>query len=239
VGLSLTILGSCGSYPGPGRASSGYLVQGASTTVWVDAGLGTMANLQRHVRLEDIDAIVISHEHPDHWGDLMGYHVAAKYYLARAHVPVYSPASLRKHAYYDGPPFEWNDITNGDTVAIGGLTFTFSQTDHGPETLAMRIDGDGRSFAYSADTGPGWSFDRLGPGINLGLCEATYLSGDEGRARHISARQAGKMARDAGVERLVLTHMEPGTDLHRTRTDGSTAFGAPVDIAIENERFDI
>jgi ribonuclease BN (tRNA processing enzyme) len=47
------------------------------------------------------------------------------------------------------------------------------------------------------------------------------------------------MAREAGVERLVLTHMEPGTDLRGTRTEGSAAFGAPVDIAIENERYQV
>jgi ribonuclease BN (tRNA processing enzyme) len=169
----------------------------------------------------------------------MGYHVAAKYYVERERVPIYSPASLRKHAYYTGPPFDWTVVTDGDEVAIGALAFRFAQTDHAPETLAMRIDGDGRTLAYSADSGPGWSFDRLGGGINLGLCEATFLTEDEGRARHMSARQAGKMARDAGVERLVLTHMEPGTDLHRTRSEGTASFGAPVDIAIENERYDV
>jgi ribonuclease BN (tRNA processing enzyme) len=239
MGLRLTILGCCGSYPGAGRACSGYLVQGAGTTVWVDAGSGTLANLQRHVALADVDAVVISHEHPDHWGDLMGYHVAAKYYLERDRVLVYAPASLRQYAYYSGPPFDWNVVTSGDRIEIGGLSVTFSQTDHAPETLAMRIDGEGRTIGYSADTGPRWSFEQLGAGINLGLCEATFLTEDEGRTRHMSARQAGKMARDAGVERLVLTHMEPGTDLHRTRNDGSAAFGAPVDIAIENERYDV
>lgn len=79
AGMSLTVLGCCGSYPGPGQACSGYLVRAIGTSVWVDAGTGTLANLQRHVRLQEVDAIVLSHEHPDHWMDLTGAYVAAKY----------------------------------------------------------------------------------------------------------------------------------------------------------------
>jgi ribonuclease BN (tRNA processing enzyme) len=67
VGLSLTVLGCSGSYPGKGEACSSYLVRSGSTTVWLDAGSGSMANLQQHVGLDAVDAVVLTHEHPDHW----------------------------------------------------------------------------------------------------------------------------------------------------------------------------
>jgi ribonuclease BN (tRNA processing enzyme) len=232
VGLTVTVLGCAGSYPGPGGACSSYLVRSSSTTIWLDAGSGSLANLQRHVDILDVDAVVLSHEHPDHTGDLAGFYVACKYYLHRDRVPVYAPAGVAETVYYSGDPIAWHDVTDGDQVEIGGLQVSFSRTDHPPETLAVRVDGDGRSVGYSADSGPRWSLGELGPGLDLALCEATYLSDSEGRAQHMSARQAGQSARDAGVGRLVLTHQQPGVAAEAARAEGAAAFGRDVDVAV-------
>ena len=239
MGLSVTILGCAGSYPAPGHACSGYLVRSSTTTIWLDAGSGSLANLQRHVDILDVDAVVLSHEHPDHTADLAGFYVACKYYLHREHVPVYAPAGVADTVYYSGEPIAWHDVTDGSQVDIGGLHLTFSRTDHPPETLAVRVDGEGRSLGYSADSGPAWSLSKLGPGLDLALCEATYLSDDEGRAQHISARQAGTSGREAGVGRLVLTHQQPGTDPDAIVAEGSAAFGAPVELATEGAVFEV
>lgn len=239
MALKLTILGSSGSYPGPEQACSGYLVRSPSATVWVDAGSGTLANLQRHVDLLDVDAIVLTHEHPDHCADLAGYYVACKYYLGRSLVPVYAPASVREQVYYADHPLSWTDVSDGDVVDIGGLRLSFSRTDHPPETLAVRIDGDGRALGYSADSGPGWSFDALGAGLDLALCEATYLADAEGTGQHMSARQAGAGARRAGVGRLVLTHLQPGVDPEVSRAEAEAAFGRAVDVAMPHEVYEV
>ena len=240
MALDLTVLGCSGSYPGPGAACSGYLVRGAGTTVWLDAGSGTMANLQRHVGLGDVDAIVLSHEHPDHWSDIEGYRVACTWGLHRSGVPVYAPAGL--DGFLSGaaaPAFDWRVVASGDEVDIGGLTVSFSRTSHPPETLAVRIDGGGRSFAYSADTGPGWSFSALGGGIDLALCEATYLDRDPRAPIHLSAGEAGAMARDAGVARLLLTHLWPDTDPTESLAEAAAAYGGPVDLARTNETYPV
>lgn len=237
MGLRLTVLGACGSYPGPAQACSGYLVRGEGTTIWLDAGSGTLANLQRHVSLAEVDAVVISHEHPDHLVDLNGFHVACKYYIDRAHVPVYGPVGARDALYSQGPPFDWHVVSDGDRRRIGGLELTFSVTDHPAETLAARFDGSGRSFGYSADSGPAWSLTALGPGLDLALCEATYLQDQEGALRHMSARQAGTSAREAGVKQLVLTHVRPGVDPEAIRREGAAAFGADVAVAAEHDEY--
>ena len=240
VALTVTVLGCSGSYPGPGAACSGYLVRGAGTTVWLDAGSGTMANLQRHVGLADVDAVVLSHEHPDHWSDLEGYRVACAHAIGRHGVPVYAPAGLERHVSVDpAPAFAWHVVGDGDAVSVGGFELRFSRTDHPPETLAVRIDGDRRSLAYSADTGPGWSFSTLGPGIDLGLCEATYLADREGTAGHLSARQAGAMSRAAGVGRLVLTHLWPTVGPAESRVEAESAYGRPVEVARMHETYDV
>jgi ribonuclease BN (tRNA processing enzyme) len=239
-GLALTVLGCSGSYAGPGGACSGYLVDDGRTCVWVDAGSGTLANLQRHVALDAVDAIVLSHEHPDHWSDLEGWHNVLRFELRRRGFPVYAPVGLQAHTYSDtGPWVAWHDVADGDRVRIGTLDVTFSRTDHGPETLGMRVDGGGRSLGYSADTGGAWSLEALGDGLDLALCEATLHPGEEGELQHLTARQAGQSARAAAAGRLVLTHLWASLDLDRARADGSEAFGAPAELAAVGARYDV
>jgi ribonuclease BN (tRNA processing enzyme) len=240
VGLSVTVLGCSGSYPGPGGAGSGYLVDDGTTRVWVDAGPGTLANLQRHIGFDDLDAIVLSHEHPDHWSDLEGWQVVWRYRLRRRDFPVYAPEGLRARTYApDSPAFAWHTVGHGDSLAVGTMQFTFARTDHGPLTLAMRVDAGGRSLAYSADTGPAWSLEALGPGLHLALCEATVPTEEENTMQHLSARQAGATARAAGAGRLVLTHLWADVDPERARAEGTAAFGAPVEVAAVGDRYEV
>ena len=65
------------------------------------------------------------------------------------------------------------------------------------------------------------------------------MADEAGGTLHLSARQAGAMARAAGVSRLLLTHLWPEYDPEDFRIEGSEAFGAPVDIAVTNERYDL
>lgn len=240
MGLSLTVLGCCGSYPGPGGACSGYLVQCDGTSVWLDAGSGTMANLQRHVSLHDVDAVILSHEHPDHWADIEGFRVACAYVIERVGVPAFAPSKLTRLLYADFKSvLDWHEVGDGSSVTVGSLSISFSRTDHGPETLGMRFDGAGRSLGYSADTGPAWSLAALGPGLDLALCEATYTQEFEGRTQHLSGREAGAAGRSAGVERLLLTHFWPTLSAADIGAEAEAAFGGPVEIAVENERYEV
>lgn len=245
MGLSVTVLGNAGSYPGPAGACSGYLVEGGGASVLVDAGPGVMANLQEHLALAQLDAVVLSHSHPDHWTDFMVLRTALKWDLERIGLPVYGTEELRHMADVIAgsglpPTVDWQVVGGGDTVTIGPMTATFSVTDHYVDTLAVRIDLEGRSLAYSADTGPDWSFSSLGDGIDLALCEATYATDAEvAGILHLSATQAGAMARGAGVERLVLTHLHPGSDPEVHRRHAEESFGGPVSIAQIHERYDL
>ena len=239
MGLSVTVLGCSGSYPGRGSACSGYLVDDGTTRVWLDAGSGTLANLQHHLPLDQLDAVVLSHGHPDHWSDLEGWNIVLQHFLDRTGFPVYAPAGLKDQTYDGMPNVAWLDVADGDRTTIGTLEATFSRTDHGPETLAVRIDAGGRSLGYSADTGPAWSLEALGPGLDLALCEATVPTEQEGKIQHLSARQAGEQAKAAGVAGLVLTHLWPTLDAGRARDEGAAAFGSPVEVAAMGTRYDV
>jgi ribonuclease BN (tRNA processing enzyme) len=162
--MVLTVLGCDGSWPGPGGAGSGYLVESVGTRVLIDAGPGTFANLQRWFDPATIDAVVLSHHHPDHWTDLHALMTQARFALGREGIPVYAPNGLAERSGLAGSTsVSWHRVTDASTVDLGSLSLAFHRTDHAFETLAVRIDGGGRTLGYSADTGPGWASPSSGP----------------------------------------------------------------------------
>jgi ribonuclease BN (tRNA processing enzyme) len=235
--ISLTTLGCSGSYGAPaGGACSGYLVRAGSTTLWLDCGNGTLAALQRHASPADVDAVVITHTHPDHCVDIYGLHVLNKYGLDREGLPVYAPAGAEEQlgALVGGTwsnAFEWRPVTNGDCSIVGDARMRFSRTDHPVPTLATEVSYRDKRLVYTSDTGPAWSPEAFGRGADLLLSEATYLHDDIRAPIHLSARQAGELARDAGARRLVLTHLWPTIDPVASRAEGSEAFGRDVTLA--------
>jgi ribonuclease BN (tRNA processing enzyme) len=237
--LSVTVLGCDGSYPGPDGACSGYLLACDGTRIWLDAGSGTLSNLQKQIPIEELDAVVISHHHPDHWTDLEHLAVASRWILQLSSIPVYAPADVSSllRVGVASEVLDWHHVKGGDRVQIGSMTLSFSQTDHISTTLAVRVDGGGRSLGYSADTGPGWDLSELGPRLNLALCEATYLSDHEGSIPHLSARQAGLSGKKAAVDRLVITHLWPRVDKAEARAEASASFGSDVTVAAVGERY--
>jgi ribonuclease BN (tRNA processing enzyme) len=246
---TLTVLGCDGSYPGPGGAGSGYLVRSGSTTLWLDAGPGTFANLQQFADPATVDAVVLSHEHPDHWTDLESFAVWRRQSGATAPVPVYAPPGLRRRSYFaEDPLLGWQEIGPSHRLAVGQLTCSFVATDHGPPTLAVRVDplpaghalppSLSSSLAYSADSGPDWTVEELGRGIGTVLCEATFTRRNEGASRHMSGYQAARMAAAAGADRLLLTHRWPTVSAGEVAGEAADAFGGPVQQAAVGRVFE-
>jgi len=244
--FSVTVLGCSGSYPGAGAPSTGYLVRHGATAVWLDAGAGTFAELQRHVEVADLTAVVLTHAHVDHWADLAQLRTVLRYFRPDlAGLAVYGTAATHDLAAHLvggtlDDAFAWTTITADSAVVTGSLRWSFSLTDHPVETLAVRADTpDDRSFGFSADTGPGWSPVGLGPGLDLFLCEASLDDADADIVAHLTGRQAGAGARAAGVGRLVITHVLPGLDGEVHRGDAEHAFGAPVALAAPGATYPI
>jgi ribonuclease BN (tRNA processing enzyme) len=237
VAMELTVLGSSGSYGAPpGGACSGYLLREGDTAIWVDCGNGTFPLLQQHIDPSELSAVVITHEHPDHCVDIYGLHVLLRYGLEQVGLPVFAPEGAEERlgglvASWGGT-FEWNAIDEGDKARVGAVDLRFSRTDHPPPTFAVEASAGGRRMVYTADTGPAWSVDAFGAGADLVLSEASYLHDDIPIDIHLSARQAGRAAREARAHRLVLTHIWPQVDPEASVAEGSEAFGEPVTLAV-------
>ncbi|MBV8951854.1 MAG: MBL fold metallo-hydrolase, partial [Actinobacteria bacterium] len=214
---------------------SGYLVRDGATTLWLDAGNGTFANLQEHVAVEDLTAVVVTHLHPDHCVDLYSLHVYVRYGSDLSHLPVYAPPDAERllgALVSDwGDAFDWHTIDDGATATLGELALRFSRTDHPPPTFATELTGPDKRLVYTSDTGPGWSVEAFAPGADAVLSEATYVHHDRPTPIHLSAREAGEAARAARARRLVLTHLWPQIDPVTSIEEATESFGAPVTLA--------
>ncbi|MFF2773965.1 MBL fold metallo-hydrolase [Streptomyces sp. NPDC058052] len=218
--LRITVLGSATPFPRPGNACSGYLVEGGGVRVWVDAGSGTLGELQKYVRLDAVDAVWISHLHADHSADLL----TAYYGLLHAGlapslpVPLFGPAGTagRLAGFLTNGPgrspveraFAFEELYDGHAVTVGGLSLRARAVEHGMPAFALRVeDARGRSLVYSGDCAPCPALVELGRDCDLFVCEA-----DGETDGHHSAAQAGRSAARAGAGRLVVTHVGPGTE---------------------------
>jgi ribonuclease Z len=220
--LRLIILGSCGGYPEPGRACSGYLVESGKTKIWVDAGTGTLGSLLRFCPLDDLDVIMLTHLHPDHWTDLP----IALHRLAvtsggsiETPIPVYGPEAALSQARrilesfdmtgWEGlPDIEWHEVPLREEAPVledADWRVTASPGEHSVPVIAVRIEARGAGrIAYSADTGPVATVARLARGVDILVHEA---SGEF--PGHSTMGEAARIAADARAGRLVLVHLPP------------------------------
>ena len=145
MSLNVTVLGSSGTYAGVDGACTGFLVRSTGATVMMDAGPGTLANLQRHVRADQLDAVVLSHCHPDHWLELPVLRNALKYVLSCHGVQLFCTVeTLDMAEHLTGgklaDTFVPHVITDGSEVTIGDQHWRCSLTDHPVETLGLRVE---------------------------------------------------------------------------------------------------
>ncbi len=219
----MTVVGSSSSIPRPNRACSSYLVQDGETSIVLDLGTGSFANIRRYVDYDRIDAIVISHMHADHFIDLIPLRYALRYGPLRreAKLPLYLPPDGERMLYHMVGAFA--DEGAGDFLAevydirtynparplrIGPMSLRFAHTAHYIPAFAVRVERDGTSLTYSADTAPDQRVVEIARGCDMFICEATMLAGDveQGMRGHCTALEAAEMARAAGAGSLVLTH---------------------------------
>ncbi|GHH03625.1 MBL fold metallo-hydrolase [Streptomyces lanatus] len=244
--LTLTVLGTASPHPRPDRPCSGYLVRGGGAEVWVDAGTGSFAELQRHTDPARIDAIWISHLHADHCADLL----AAFYGLAYggltpvAPVPVYAPQGCAERlAGFFGRPdagflsdvFLFQPLCDGHRVQHGDLLLTSRAVVHDVEAYGVRIESGGRVLAYSGDSGPCPELTELARDADLFLCEADIDAHRDGEQVHLTPEDAGITARRAGVRQLVVTHVGPTLTPETATLRAAAAFGGPTGTAREGQ----
>jgi ribonuclease BN (tRNA processing enzyme) len=238
--MRLTVLGGAGAWPPAGGACSGYLIEHAGFRLLVDPGYATLPRLLEIVPAEAIDAVLVSHGHPDHVADLNP--------LLRARslgenpppaLPAHSlPGALRPVLALDQiesleGACDVREFEAGEAFAIGPFAIESRLLPHFVPNAGVRIAADGHSLTYTGDAGPTDDLVELAGGTDLLLAEATYVESVPATSvgKLSSAVDAGRQASRAGAARLLLTHLWPGTDPEAARTAARHAFGEWIGVA--------
>lgn len=247
--MRVHVIGSSGTYPVPGRPAAGFLIEQSATRVWCDTGPGTLTAMPIDADL--VDAVVISHQHPDHCADLLiAFHAWNYRPEPRRSVPVYAPQSVwdRITGFLEKEPgselyetFAFTPVWDGDEVAIGDLVVSFVEMDHSVPTVGSLWQANNRRLFYTADTGPAGEWRQHARDVNVMLSEASLQGASEDKefSQHLTAGEAGAIAREVGAKKLVLTHIPPYLDVSLSVHEAELTFDRPVGLAVPGTSFDV
>ncbi|MCL6443582.1 MAG: MBL fold metallo-hydrolase [Alicyclobacillus sp.] len=236
--MKITMIGRCGAYPEVGQATSGFLLETEEGTLLVDAGSGVLERVQRYVRPEALNAVIISHYHADHVADLGVLQYAAlittQCGLRTRPLEMYLP--LDPAAEYERLAFEpWcnrHGIHADQELNVLGMHVRFLRTRHPVPCLAMSFKACGRHICYTADTSWIPELVPFAEGADVLICETSFYKGqDPTKTGHLTSEEAGRLAREAGVGQVIITHLPSFSDLDQLRSEVMAEFAGPVALS--------
>lgn len=214
--MLVTVLGFYGGYPHDGIGTSGYLLQNGDKRMLVDCGSGVLNELSNYMEPTDLDAVILSHYHHDHTADIgvLQYEwLAAK---KENLLPIYG----HTQDFVNYAQLSFDNATKGiayndhEPSEIIGLKFEFLRTVHPVPAYAMRItDKAGKVIVYTADT---TYFDGLvdfAKDADLLIADTNFPEDVTGQKAHLNTKEAGTLAKDANVKRLMISHLPQTVDL--------------------------
>ncbi len=257
--MELTVLGCWAPYPRAGGACSGYLVRSGGLNIMLEAGNGTLSRLMGFIDFRSLDLVVVSHLHHDHYLDLFALRHAiegARIDGSRTNpLPVLIPCEPEKEfnvlagyvqaftvsAINSLPPGYLPGGLKVHKTELGGLTFCFAPVKHPMPGFSVAVEGDGKLLVFSADTARTGALETLAAGADLFLCEASGKDNDAEiiKDKHLTATQAGEIAGEAGVKKLILTHFWPEYDPGVLCQQAKKAFSCPVEAAREGNTYQV
>jgi ribonuclease BN (tRNA processing enzyme) len=246
--MRLTVLGGAGAWPPAGGACSGYLIEADGFRLLVDPGYATLPRLLADLPSDQVDAVLVSHGHPDHCADLNPLlRARALRPDPPAALPVYAlPGALRAVLALDRPgmlddAIELHEFEAGDHLRFGPFDVETVLLPHFLPNAGMRLTASGSSVVYTGDAGPSDALVALAEGASMLLAEATFTGEVPADTRGLlsSARDAGGAAAAARVGRLVLTHLEPATNHGTAWREAADAFTGQIDIAVPGLVIDV
>jgi len=239
--MELTILGTSAGFAGKDDACSSYLLSVQGAQYLIDMGPGSLASLQNHVNFREVDAVLLSHLHPDHVSDLYTFRFAVSVAQKEGSMPhpfpIFMPdkpaetfSFIRSNIDEE---FAVTVVGEGKGLDLHGLSVQFLRTRHPVLAHAMRFEHEGRVFVYTTDTSYFEDLVAFCSGADLLLAEATLQERDRDLEEmgHMTARTAGRLALQAGANTLVLTHIWPEYDRRPTLEEAKEAFSGTVHIA--------
>lgn len=261
---TLTILGNSAGMPAPGGACSGYLVETAATKLVLDCGPGALPQLRTQLRMREIDGIVISHMHTDHFLDLLALNVAVFSEQAAEgggpprRVPVFLPPGALEtvaacfHAltvnvsgsnaarWQQG--LDCREYAPGERFTLGDMKVEIvGPMRHSTLCFGMRVEAGGATLGYTGDTARCDAAVAVGRVADLFLAECTLMEPGPASDTHIAAGELGEVARTSGCARLLATHVTD-TDpawLAQLGERIAVTYDGPIDVVQLGATYDL
>ncbi len=242
--MQLIVLGGSGTFPRAGGACNGFLVRQGETNVLVDMGTGVLSRLYNWLDPGDLDAVVITHLHPDHFLDIYPYRYFLEFQAAgRMPMPVYAPAQAADYirglfneadtSKFDRV-FTFTDLASAPDFTVGELKIAGRQVSHLDPTYGIEVSACGRRLFYTSDTRQDPCLLEYARGVDLLLAETTLRAGDaDSSVAHMTTTEVATLAADAGVARVVLTHLWPHFDRNQIKREVEAGFDGKIDLADE------
>lgn len=256
--MQLTVLGCRSGMPAGGSPSSGYLVDTGRSRLLLDCGPGIATALSAVDG--PLDGVVITHLHIDHCYDLLPLGKSLLKPMLRfpgapefggecRPVPLLVPAGAKElftrwsqlfpiasmpvlnRAFEVA--FDVREYEPGELFEFGDCAVELHELVHSAPNCGIRVTDGERTLAYTGDTGMTDALVKLAADADVFLCEATLRASDTTGHGHLSAAEAGRVAAEAGVGELVLTHFastEPEW-LDGLLTDARAEFDGPIRLA--------
>jgi len=256
--MQLTVLGCWAPYPRPEEACSGYLLQNGATSLMLEAGHGSFARLIKHVDYRQLAGLVITHYHPDHYADIHCLRHAIEgarrdgrmKNTIKLFIPPEPAEIYRELAGFTKSfsVFNIEKLPTGDfnsvlarTAQLNELTLYFIPIVHVLPGYAVLIRQGKQSLFFSSDTAPTPEIARAASNVDLLLCEASGLNKDADKLAgiHMTARQAGELAKQARANRLILTHFWPEYNVDELLAEAEDSFGSAVLAAGQDTIFNL
>lgn len=268
--MKLTIIGCAGSFPSPDSPASSYLIQaddadGRTWNVLLDLGNGAFGALQRVLDPFALDAVAITHLHPDHFIDMCGLYVYRRYHPQQGLVPTGSGAPLRvlgpgatadRVAQACGldedededvsSVFAFSVLRHHAAHRVGPLTITPFRVQHPIEAYAFRITGPGVTagtevtLTFSGDTDSSAGLVKAARDADVLLVEAAFIEGrDTVRGVHLTGHRAGQMATESGAKRVLLTHLPAWTPDDVVLAEAQESYAGLVEVVHQGAVYEL
>lgn len=259
-GFQLTVLGSGTCTPSLFRQTAGYLVEYRqpphSFRMLIDSGSGTIERLFRQgVPIHSLDAILYTHLHLDHTGDLFPLLFALRNsqgFSRTRDLPLYGPPGFR--AFYDHLfalygrwvvssayrlPVHELGLEGSVPCPLGPLSLQAIPMRHTPNSMGYRLmSPDGRVIAFTGDADESPNLVPLFQDATLAVVDCS--TGDSDKLDgHLSPTPIGQAAAQAQPQRLLLSHFYPSAEGAALETTLAQHYRGPVQRAYDGLRLEI
>ena len=246
--MEVIFLGTGTGVPSVRRASPALAVIFPSLTLLVDSGSGTMRQMVRAgLSYTGLDAILYTHFHPDHTAELVPFLFTVRYwpgFQRPGPIRIVGPEGLKSfytqlgvaYGHWIEPAegrvtFEERPLGKTTAFRLGTVEAQSGPVPHTDHSLGYRlIEPGGPVLAVTGDTDYGPGLIELARGADLLVTECSSPEGSKIDG-HLTPVLAGRVAREAGVRALALTHFYPDTEGHDLKSQAASEFDGPITLA--------